>query len=151
MKDRLLTTPELAFIIGTRVALGAGIGLLVSNSDGVRAAGDGVLPNSDGTRAASDGVLSNSDGARAASDGARPGRGRAHAVRVGLVTHPAVPVSVSGSASQARGDDCLGHLPYVLAQRPVRGDARRELANTEIVRPQRGRDLLGDEVPVPDG
>jgi uncharacterized SAM-binding protein YcdF (DUF218 family) len=30
MEDRLLSPPKLAFIIGTRVALGVGIGLLVS-------------------------------------------------------------------------------------------------------------------------
>jgi len=32
MRKRKLTTPQLAFIVGTRVALGAGIGLLVSKN-----------------------------------------------------------------------------------------------------------------------
>jgi hypothetical protein len=36
MKDRILTTPQLALIAGTRVALGVGIGLLLSSKFGDR-------------------------------------------------------------------------------------------------------------------
>ena len=42
MKEKIFTMPELALIVGTRVALGAGIGLLISeklNKDQRRAAG----------------------------------------------------------------------------------------------------------------
>jgi hypothetical protein len=42
MKERALTLPEIALIAGTRVALGAGIGLLISerlNKDQRKAAG----------------------------------------------------------------------------------------------------------------
>ena len=32
MKERLLTTPQLLFVVGTRAALGAGVALLASSS-----------------------------------------------------------------------------------------------------------------------
>jgi multisubunit Na+/H+ antiporter MnhB subunit len=46
MKERTLTTPEIGLIAGTRVALGVGIGLLISdrlNKDQRKAAGWSLL------------------------------------------------------------------------------------------------------------